>query len=883
MTALVVERAPGFAFPAGADVAARTRMFHDARGQPAAEWLRWMVALDDQVIMNKDGSLMAVYELTGLDLDSASNGTVNQARGQVMYALEQVQELGATVWWQVRRRRTTDYPSAVFPDAVSQHVDDALRTQFLSNTQYVNRHHVTLCVAPQGQGVRMMNMLRRSQEANPGVMGGLRALWGGLSGALKGESAFPYDDMGEVAEALEQFHKVVDQFGAAMSSVGLRALRADELGGFLEVASSPTSPLDTTEPLPEDTFLDDNVAKAIIDNGYRDVLHFEWNDQQVWAKAYSLDISRRKTLSMDMLDALMAAPFEYTLSHVFELLPRGKGERAVAEHERYHATRKYPLRSYLMAAFQGGDMEGAPVNQVREDQAAEAEALKNNVSMGRTGVGRYYGVVLVQADSPRALQEAGAQCEELLQSLRIRPVHERTHKLSSFASTVPGSQGEIALWKKITTANFVDLCPVRTLQSGARHNAYLTEQLQQPCGALLALPTRHRTPFYFTGYEGDLGHGMMIGPSGTGKTSFVNLCWTMYRKYPGARVIVFDKDWSVRPPLLLQGGRYLDLAGDGNGPSGMRARMNPIRAMLEGQGERHFSFVVNWLELLIQQRGYRLTGQDSIELQRVVRATIAQGVERPQNLRLSTIIVQLHFSSPLAQALQPWTEGQVNGMYFDNEEDNLSIDQLVAIENGSILASDELSAPYMFYVFYKIQAMLQDTKDREGQVSPTFIYVPEMWFFLRNETFRNKFYEFLVTLRKLNGVVWLDTQSPDQLVQSSIYSALRDNIATTIFTPNRKALTGSLGELYRKEFLLSDEELQFVASGTPKRDYFIKQGGLSRRISLQLPPSVVSCLRSDKRAQTVLDRQIGAAGSILPSQLPGQTWQDRYLQELNDV
>jgi type IV secretory pathway VirB4 component len=116
-----------------------------------------------------------------------------------------------------------------------------------------------------------------------------------------------------------------------------------------------------------------------------------------------------------------------------------------------------------------------------------------------------------------------------------------------------------------------------------------------------------------------------------------------------------------------------------------------------------------------------------------------------------------------------------------------------------------------------------------------------MWYFIRNEMFQGKFFEFLVTLRKLLGVVWLDTQSPDQLVASKIYSALRDNIATTVFTPNRKALTSSLGTLYRDEFLLSQEELQAIADGTRKRDYFIKQGGPRARSRWTCPPLWLPC------------------------------------------
>jgi hypothetical protein len=174
------------------------------------------------------------------------------------------------------------------------------------------------------------------------------------------------------------------------------------------------------------------------------------------------------------------------------------------------------------------------------------------------------------------------------------------------------------------------------------------------------------------------------------------------------------------------------------------------------------------------------------------------------------------------------------------------------VSNGSILENEALAAPYMYYLFYRIQSQLRAQKEQNGTVSPTFIYVPEMWYFIRNEMFQGKFFEFLVTLRKLLGVVWLDTQSPDQLVASKIYSALRDNIATTVFTPNRKALTSSLGTLYRDEFLLSQEELQAIADGTRKRDYFIKQGGLAPGLAGLAPRC--GCRVAQRQARPAPDR-----------------------------
>lgn len=871
----VIHHGDNFHFAPHWDVAERTQRFHQAQGQPWAELVQWLVAVGDGLVLNKDGSLMACLALKGLDMDSAPNHAVNTARGQVLYALEQMQDARITVSWQVRRRKTTVYPAGDFPDSVSSGIQAALKADFLRNTQYMNKVHVVITMPPPANAMRVMAQVRRSQEELGGWRGTVAAVVNGLKNIAKGESEFPYRDFSEIQEQCDGFAKVLEHFQGACASIGVRRLRGDELGQFLELSSSPTSDSERLEGLPEsDTvFLDTTMPKTAIDNSYGDYLCFQWDEREVWGKTYSLNLEKRKDLSVDMLDRLMSAQFEFTLAQTFKLLPRAKGTKVIEDVERYHANRRFPFKSYIVAAITGkSDMEDAPVNKARQEAADEAETLKNLVSMNKAGIGHYYGTVMVLADTPEQCHSDSLRCEEILLAARIAPRHERLHKLSSFLSTVPGCSGEVVLWNEITTENFADLCPLRGLSSGELVNEFLSEQLGVKCPALIALPTAHRAPLYFTGYVGDLGHGMLVGPSGTGKTTFVNLLWTMFRKYPGARFIGFDKNFSVRPPVILQGGSYVDLSPENTSGS---ARMNPLSLLAGMGGARHIGWVVDWIELLARSRGYAPTSQDRTTLERIVGAIHSVGLSDPSQLRLGSVVVQIPGlnTNALAQALMPWTEGRLYGRYFDNVVDELHVDGVVGIENGSMLTSPELSVPYMAYAFYRIETLLRDTRDKTGLVAPTFIYVPEVWYFLENVHFRAKFFEFLVTLRKLLGVVWLDTQSPDQLVQSSIYSAMRDNMANLVLTPNKKALTGTLSKLYRDEFLLTDEELQAVANGVPKQDYFLKQADMSRRLTLNLPREAMACLRSDKRAQTLLDR-------LLHADPLDPDWRNAYIEEL---
>lgn len=817
---------------------------------------------------------MACMDFSGLDLDSSSNLELNQVRQQLSYALEQLQEQGAVLTWHVRRRRTTRYPQAQFPEPVSAHMDALLHEQFLKHTQYVNRHSLSLCIYPQAQSARMLSALARSQERGGGLWEALKALGSGLRATFKGEDEFPYQDMSEVEPALEHFDKTLEAFLAATAQLNTHVLRGEQLGGFLQLCACPISAMDQVADLPAPQyFMDTAMPVGDIDNGHSDVLRFEHNARQAWASCYSIDLRKCDALGLDALDKLMAAPFEFTLAHVFKMLPRNKAQRVVGEVHAYHSNRRYPIKSILMAAMQRGDLSGVPVNEARQESTDEAQELKDRLSVGQAGVGYYYGVVMVQGASLAACDEARKACEEILQTARLTPRLEGLHKFSSWCATVPGSHAEVARWLKIDTQNFVDLCPARTVATGSFYNEYLSSQLGQPCTALLALPTRHRTPFYYTGYVGDVGHELVVGPTGTGKTTISTLLWTAFRKYPGARVVVFDKNYSCRPAILLQGGNYIDLNPEKQqAGAAQRHRMSPIAALMSDGRTQHIGFVARWIEMLAALRGYTPTSEDRKALETALRSTAELGRVHPQSLRLGTVVVKLDLSKDFARALEMWTGTSAYGAYFDNEVDNFDLDALVGVEMGSILTDDELAAPFMAYAFYRLAAQLRDMGAHEQHPIPTLIYIPETWYFLRQEVFRKELEEWLVTLRKLGARICFDTQNPDKLVQSPIFAAFRDNIQSFICTPNPKAKTASLERMYREELGFSEEDIAFICNGMPKKDYFIKQGEVSRRISLALPAPLLPLIRTDQKAQIALQRFIDRG-------LP-EGWQQHYLEEL---
>jgi len=870
-TAKAVQVKGGALFCAGQSVAERTTQFQDAQGTPLSEVIRWLVPLNDRVVLLKDGSLMACMDFAGRDVDSGTDDELATVRKQLQYCLEQFQDQAPTISWQVRRRITTLYPQGQYPDPISERMNQLQHDRFIEEVHYINRHTLTLSMPPSAASTRLLQAMARAQ--GQGLIK-VASLWlSSITKSLKGEVDFPYGNVEEVEQALFDFEKSLSTFLASISSLRPRLLSGEALAGFLELSCTPTSDLYGSTGLGPHglSLLDETLPQGDINNELADVIEFSHNGRKACASAFSLDLRKREKLGMDLFDSLMSAPFEFTLSQVFKALPRQKAVRAIGEAHTYHANRKYGIKSILVAAASHGKLDGVPVNTNREDDANEALAVKNSIEAGKEGAGLYYGVLMVQAPTAQQLDKNLKQAEEILHGARLNPRLEGLHKFSSFCACIPGSHEEVARWVKITSENFVDLCPVRTIDSGHLVNEYLSDSSGQTCHALVAFPTRAKTPYYYSGYVGQVGHELVIGPTGTGKTVISTVCWSQFRKYPGARVLIFDKNWSCRPAVYLQGGNYIDLNPERQ-EGRERKLMSPIAALMAGGSQRHLPFLVRWCELVAGMRGYQVSATDHKDLERALRSTAELGQTEPSALRLGTVVVKLDSTTELAKQLSLWVGESANASYYDNERDDLDLDRLTGIEMGTILNNDELAAPFMSYAFYRIEVRLRDMGAREDAPVPMQIYIPEAWYFVRHPVFSKELDEWLVTLRKLGARITMDTQNPDKLVQSPAFAAIRDNIPSLILTPNAKASTTSLKRMYLEELGLSEQDLEFIRRGVPGQDYYIRSGEMARRISMRLGPELVAMVRSDPKAQKALDHYIQQG---LP---PG--WQQDYLQEL---
>lgn len=118
---------------------------------------------------------------------------------------------------------------------------------------------------------------------------------------------------------------------------------------------------------------------------------------------------------------------------------------------------------------------------------------------------------------------------------------------------------------------------------------------------------------------------------------------------------------------------------------------------------------------------------------------------------------------------------------FDNREDTFDVDNLdvFGIDGTEFPDNKVLASAASFYLIYRV-TMLADGRR-------LLIYMDEFWQWINNEAFRDFVYNKLKTGRKLDMVLVVATQSPDELIKSPIAAAVREQCATHIYLANPKA------------------------------------------------------------------------------------------------
>ena len=364
--------------------------------------------------------------------------------------------------------------------------------------------------------------------------------------------------------------------------------------------------------------------------------------------------------------------------------------------------------------------------------------------------------------------------------------------------------------------------------------------------------TSGSTPFRLSLHVGDVGHAMVVGPTGSGKSALLAFLALQWFRYPQARVVVFDKGRSARAATLAAGGRWHPLQPGGD------FTLQPL-ARIEDDAER--AWASEWLADAVRLAGL----EPAPRMRKEIWAALGALSQAPVAQRTLTVFTALVQDKAVAAALEPLTLNGPHGALIDGvAPQDEALADFECFELESLMATPSAVAPVLAALFHEIE------RGFDGR--PTLLILDEAWLFLGETAFAARIREWLKTLRKKGVAVVFATQSLDDVVRSSIASALIESCPTQIFLPNPRALEPASADLYRM-FGLNRRQLELIAWATPKRTYYWRQPDGRRLFDLKLTGAGLAlCGASSPDDQALIE-------SVLAALNPSDLRPDRFARE----
>jgi type IV secretion/conjugal transfer VirB4 family ATPase len=775
------------------------------RAANLTDYLPWAALVAPGVMLNKDGGFQRTARFRGPDLDSATASELVAASARLNGALRRLGS-GWAVFVEAQRNPVESYPLSDFPDPISALVDEERRAQFEEHgAHFDSAYYLTFVYLPPGERTaRAERWLyegreRRDvdwREALAGFVDRTDRVLALLEGFVP-ETAWLSD-----AETLTYLHSTVStnrhRVGLPDTPMHLDVLLADQpLTGGLEpkLGGSHLRVL-TISGFPAATW------PGLLDELNRLAFPYRWST---------------RAICLDKVDAA-------------KLL--GKIRR-----------QWFAKRKSIMAILKEVLTNEAAVLVDTDAQNKALDADEALQDLGADMVGHAYVTATVCVwDDDAAMADAKLRLvEKTIQGRDFTCMVESLNAVDAWLGSLPGHAYANVRQPPISTLNLAHMIPLSAVWAGPPRN----EHLGGP--PLFYAKTEGSTPFRFSTHLGDVGHTMVVGPTGAGKSVLLALIALQFRRYRRAQVFAFDFGGSIRAAALAMGGDFHDLGGALSDEADQAVALQPL-AHIQEPAER--AWAAEWLAGVLAREAVTITPQVKEHLWSAL-GSLASAPPEQRTLTGLSVLLQ---ANGLKQALQPYTVAGPWGRLLDAEHERLGEGDVQAFETEGLIGSAAAPA-VLAYLFHRLQSRL------DGR--PTLVIVDEGWLALDDATFGAQLREWLKTLRKKNASVVFATQSLADVEGSAIAASIVESCPTRIFLPNDRAQEPQLAASYAR-FGLNDRQIEILSRAIAKRDYYCQSRRGNRLFELGLGQVALAlCAASSKADQLVIGdlmERHGAAG-----------------------
>jgi type IV secretion system protein VirB4 len=773
-----------------------------------ADHLPWVALVAPGVVLNKDGSFQRTLRFRGPDLESATEAELVGACARANNVLRRFGS-GWALFFEADRIEALGYPDARFPDPASWLVDEERRAAFdgRRGQHFESRYHLTLLyLPPADQVARAERALMERDTPETGR-----------------------DWRQELTGFLAETDRVLDLLSGFMPEV--RALDDAETLTYLHGAvSTRRHPVAVPEtPL----YLDAILVDTPLSGGIEPMLG-EWHLRTLTILGFP-NLTRP-----GILDALNHQDFAYRWVTRFLALDKTEAGKALTRIRRQWFNKRKSIAALLREVIHNEPVQ--LLDPDADNKVVDADLALQALGGDHVAFGYLTTTITVSdADRHRADEKVRA-VERIVNGLGFTCLCEGVNAVEAWLGSLPGHVYANVRQPLVHTLNLAHLMPLSAVWAGPARNAHLDGP------PLLYAETSGSTPFRLSTHVGDVGHMLIVGPTGAGKSVLLAMLALQFRRYAGSQVYIFDKGYSARAAVLAMGGEHHALGADGS------LAFQPLRG-IDMSAER--SWAAEWIGALLAHEKVAVTP----EVKEAVWSTLTSLASAPGEERTLTGLSVLLQSNALKAALMPYTLDGPFGRLLDAAENRLALADVQCFETEELMSQAGVVLPVLTYLFHRLEERFASLSETGEKGRPTLLILDEAWVYLDNPVFAARIREWLKVLRKKNVGVVFATQSLADIADSAIAPAIVESCPQRIFLPNDRAIEPQARAAYER-FGLNDRQVELIARATPKRHYYLQSRRGNRLFELGLGPIALAlCGASDPASQTLIDQILAEGGA----------------------
>lgn len=714
---------------------------------------------DEHTLLTADDQLIQIVRLDGLPFQTRDEDDLKRQkrfRNRLVRAVAK-SDFGVSV--HVVRRKQFEYPAGTFPNRFCSELDRAWRGKHEHHEQYVNEIYLSLIKFPYKSGV---------------VVGARDRLI-----YLRHKRQRDKLDTWR-RRCAQELHDATHRLAQSLAAYQPRLLGMYRKDGFwysdaLRFLHYLINWQDGEVRVPRMP-IHDYLGRNRPIFGTEAMEMRGWTHSQLGA---FLSVKEYPDLTdCDMLDRFLNLPVEFVITQSYHFEDRPTSTKEI-------------------------DVQQKRLDQADDKAADQIDDLTDamsDVASGRVAMGWHHLSILVKAADNQlsTLDRALVAVEDCCIDLNIQAVRETLNLEACCWAQLPGNFQYVARKRRISTMNLAGFASLHNYARGRPEGNWWGQ-------AITVLETESKTPYYLNFHTEagpyPAGHVLVAAPTGRGKSTLLNLLLAQVQKI-NPRIFYFDDKNGGEIFARACGAKGTDIAL--NEPSGF----NPL-ALPDTSVNR--AFLAQWLE-------NRLTANTPLDAdERQVIQSAIEGNYRHAPAERDLVELASYFGlarhGSLRSRLATWLPGGKYAGLFDNAEDRFQLDARFCYFNTTRIIQDETALlAVLEYLFHRIDLVM------DGE--PFLIVLEEGWKLRKSPYFRTRIDDWLMTIRKKNGVVVFVTPDLALAYDEQSDSLVKQPVTFLYFASDRADEKD-----YRDVFGLSQREFELVREWLPEeRLALVKHG-----------------------------------------------------------